>query len=58
MKNLPLFEIENLHVEIEGKKIISGLNLSVPHGEVHALMGRNGSGKTTLSHVIMGNPQY
>jgi len=54
----PLLRIEDLHVEIEGKPILQGIDLSVPKGEVHALMGRNGSGKSSLSAVIMGHPNY
>ncbi|MBI3018974.1 MAG: Fe-S cluster assembly ATPase SufC [Deltaproteobacteria bacterium] len=52
------FEIKDLHVSVEGKEILKGLNLKINEGEVHALMGRNGSGKTTLSHTIMGHPKY
>jgi len=51
-------EIKDLHVSVDGKKILNGLNLKIKRGEVHALMGPNGSGKTTLSNVIMGNPKY
>ena len=50
--------IEDLHVQIEGKDIIKGLDLTVKSGEVVALMGPNGSGKSTLSNVIMGHPAY
>ena len=52
------FEIKDLHVSVEGKEILKGLNLKINEGEVHALMGRNGSGKTTLSHAIMGHPKF
>src|SRR5579859_1911420 len=53
-----LLEIEDLHVEIEGKSILTGVNLTVNRGEIHALMGPNGSGKSTLSNVLMGHPKY
>ena len=58
MANVPLLEIENLHVKIGDKEILKGLNLKVNAGEIHALMGPNGSGKSTLSNVIMGHPNY
>jgi Fe-S cluster assembly ATP-binding protein len=53
-----MLEIENLFAEIEGRKILKGLSLSVPDGEVHALMGPNGAGKSTLSYVLAGRPGY
>src|SRR3977135_1669519 len=53
-----LFEILDLHVSVEGREILRGLNLEVAHGEVHALMGRNGSGKSTLANALMGHPKY
>ena len=54
-----MFEIKNLHVCVEGDtKIIKGLNLSIPAGEVHAIMGPNGSGKSTLSYVLAGREGY
>jgi len=55
---MPLLEIKNLHVEIDGKKILNGLDLSVNAGEVHAIMGPNGSGKSTLSYVLAGKENY
>ena len=53
-----MLEIKNLHVSIEEKKIIKGLNLSINKGEDHALMGPNGSGKSTLSYVLSGKDKY
>ena len=53
-----MLEIKNLHVSIEERKIIKGLNLSINKGEVHALMGPNGSGKSTLSYVLSGKDKY
>jgi Fe-S cluster assembly ATP-binding protein len=51
-------EIKGLQVEIEGKRILDGLDLAVAKGETHALMGPNGSGKSTLAYAIMGHPAY
>lgn len=51
-------EIKNLHVSIEGKEIVKGLDLEVKTGEVHAIMGPNGSGKSTLAYSLMGHPRY
>ena len=53
-----MLEIRNLHVEIDGKKILNGLDLVVKPGEVAAIMGPNGSGKSTLSYVIAGKEDY
>jgi Fe-S cluster assembly ATP-binding protein len=50
--------ITDLHVSVEGKPILNGINLEIGRGEVHALMGPNGSGKTTLGLAIMGHPAY
>ena len=55
---MPLLEIKNLHVEIDGKKILNGLDLVVNKGEVQAIMGPNGSGKSTLAHVLAGKAEY
>ncbi len=53
-----LLQIKNLHAEIEGTRILNGLDLSIKPGELHVIMGPNGSGKTTLSQVLAGNEDY
>ena len=53
-----LLEIKNLHVKVEEKEILKGLNLSIPYNETHAIMGPNGAGKSVLSNVLSGNDDY
>lgn len=55
---MSILEIKNLHVSIEDKEILKGVNLTMKTGEIHAIMGPNGTGKSTLSAAIMGNPNY
>ena len=55
MKSL---EVKNLHVSVEDKEILKGVNLSLKEGEILALLGPNGHGKSTLLAAIMGNPRY
>jgi Fe-S cluster assembly ATP-binding protein len=54
----PILEIRNLHARIEEREILKGVNLVIPPGQVHAIMGRNGSGKSTLSYVLAGKEDY
>lgn len=51
-------EIKNLHVNIDGKEILKGLDLTVEQGKIHAIMGPNGTGKSTLAYTLMGHPSY
>ena len=55
---MTFLEIKDLHISIDGKQILTGLNLGLDKGEVHAIMGPNGSGKSTLANAIMGHPKY
>ncbi len=58
MTTVKTLEIKNLHVSVEDKEILKGVDLTVNENEVHALMGPNGNGKSTLLAAIMGNPKY
>ena len=55
---MSLLEVKDLHVEVDGKKILDGLDLVVEKGSVHAIMGPNGSGKSTLAYVLAGKDAY
>ncbi len=50
--------IRDLHVQVSDKDILKGLNLNIPQGEVHAIMGPNATGKSTLAYTLMGHPNY
>jgi len=54
----PILIVEDLHVRVEDREILKGVNLTINAGEIHAIMGRNGSGKSTLSYALMGHPRY
>ncbi len=58
MASVPHFQIQDLHVAVEGKEIVRGLNLTINGGEVHAIMGPNGTGKSTLASSLMGHHAY
>ncbi len=55
---MPMLEVKNLSVEVDGKRILNGLDLKVEAGAVHAIMGPNGSGKSTLAYVLAGKADY
>jgi Fe-S cluster assembly ATP-binding protein len=58
MADTAVLEIQDLHVSVEGKPILKGVELVIRKGEIHGLMGPNGSGKSTLSNTLMGHPKY
>lgn len=58
MSDKKLLEVKNLHVDVEDKQILHGVNLEIGKGEAHVLMGPNGTGKSTLGYALMGNPRY
>jgi len=58
MSESTLLQFENIHIEIEDKKVVAGVSLNIKKGEIHAIMGPNGSGKSSLSNALMGHPNY
>ena len=58
MSDKKLLEVKNLHVDVEDKQILHGVNLEIGKSETHVLMGPNGTGKSTLGYALMGNPRY
>ncbi|MCH7690796.1 MAG: ATP-binding cassette domain-containing protein, partial [candidate division Zixibacteria bacterium] len=54
----PLFEFNNVHVEVDETEVVNGVSLTIYPGETHAIMGPNGSGKSSLANALMGNPSY
>ena len=55
---MTLLSVKDLHVSVDGKQILNGINLEIGEGEIHAVMGPNGSGKSTLSYVLSGREGY
>lgn len=55
---MKVLEVRDLHVNVEGKEILKGINLDLFEGKVHVVMGPNGAGKSTLTNTIMGHPKY
>ncbi|MEC8288117.1 MAG: ATP-binding cassette domain-containing protein, partial [Pseudomonadota bacterium] len=53
-----MLSVKDLHVSVDGKQILNGINLEIGEGEIHAVMGPNGSGKSTLSYVLSGREGY
>ena len=58
MEEKHLLTVKDLHVNVEDKEILHGVDLTINKGETHVLMGPNGTGKSTLGYALMGNPRY